>query len=316
MPDTTPKINLPYILASQTMKHVSVNEAFNIIDKLINCCAKSRLVTNQPANPNDGDCYIIPNGASGIDWQNYPTGAIAAFYNLGWTYFTPREGYVAWLEDQDMSVVFANNNWVPVSGQLNRSLNYISNSGFIARIDNGNAIERQIDSGVNIKIDNPNGANANPKIALDTNAAMLLNNNFTANQISSKAQAGSINWLGDIDGAKWATKLGGYMLSFASDSNVHTNALGNDNIAMGGRNYAVKVRLNTYGQIETLTGYIVNGTIVANSNGHLQLKTYTIATKPSTSTLGEMIAISDGANNKKLAISDGTNWRYADGVLV
>lgn len=49
----------------------------------------------------------------------------------------------------------------------------------------------------------------------------------------------------------------------------------------------------------------------------LKLPTYTVATVPSAATFVRcMIYVSDGTSNKRLAISDGTNWRWPDGAVV
>lgn len=46
------------------------------------------------------------------------------------------------------------------------------------------------------------------------------------------------------------------------------------------------------------------------------LPSATVATLPSAATPAQMIYVSDGASNKRLAISDGTNWRWPDGAVV
>lgn len=49
----------------------------------------------------------------------------------------------------------------------------------------------------------------------------------------------------------------------------------------------------------------------------LKLPVYTVATLPTASTYPYyLIAVSDGTSNKRLAISDGTNWRFPDGNTV
>ena len=55
---------------------------------------------------------------------------------------------------------------------------------------------------------------------------------------------------------------------------------------------------------------------VIDANRHVQLRSYTVATLPSASPAGMLIYVSNGANSKRLAVSDGTNWRYPDGNLV
>jgi hypothetical protein len=47
------------------------------------------------------------------------------------------------------------------------------------------------------------------------------------------------------------------------------------------------------------------------------LPVYTVSTLPTASSWQwALIAVSDGTSNKRLAISDGTNWRWPDGAIV
>jgi hypothetical protein len=47
------------------------------------------------------------------------------------------------------------------------------------------------------------------------------------------------------------------------------------------------------------------------------LPPYTVATLPAAASYPRcMIYVSDGAANKRLAISDGTSWRWPDGAVV
>lgn len=59
-----------------------------------------------------------------------------------------------------------------------------------------------------------------------------------------------------------------------------------------------------------------NATTIVDANSHLGLRSYTVATLPSAATAARMIYVSDGTGNKRLAISDGTNWRFPDGAIV
>ncbi len=61
-----------------------------------------------------------------------------------------------------------------------------------------------------------------------------------------------------------------------------------------------------------------NATVVVNASSHLGLRSYTVATLPSAggANAQTMIYVSDGTSNKRLAVSDGTNWRWPDGAIV
>lgn len=49
----------------------------------------------------------------------------------------------------------------------------------------------------------------------------------------------------------------------------------------------------------------------------VKLPAFTVATLPNANTFTQCIVyVSNGLNNKRLAISDGSNWRWPDGGLV
>lgn len=67
------------------------------------------------------------------------------------------------------------------------------------------------------------------------------------------------------------------------------------------------------------TGTLVhrnNATTIVDAASHLGLRSYTVGTLPSASTAARLIYVSDGTTNKRLAVSDGTNWRFPDGNIV
>jgi len=66
---------------------------------------KSR-VTALPGSPTNGDLYIVPSGAG-----SHPN-EVAARDNGGWVYITAFEGLRAWLQDEDLLVVWNGSAWV------------------------------------------------------------------------------------------------------------------------------------------------------------------------------------------------------------
>jgi hypothetical protein len=70
-------------------------------------------------------------------------------------------------------------------------------------------------------------------------------------------------------------------------------------------------------RLEHATGMSMFGAnVVIDQNRHPRLRSYTVATVPSASPAGQLIYVSNGTSNKRLAVSDGTNWRWPDGAPV
>ncbi len=55
---------------------------------------------------------------------------------------------------------------------------------------------------------------------------------------------------------------------------------------------------------------------VINSNRHPVLRSYTVSTLPSASPEGQLIYVGDGSGSKRVAVSTGAGWRFADGSVV
>lgn len=59
------------------------------------------------------------------------------------------------------------------------------------------------------------------------------------------------------------------------------------------------------------------GAAAVSCSNPLQIPGYTVATLPAAATYTRcLVYVSDGTANKRLAISDGTNWRFPDGAIV
>jgi hypothetical protein len=105
----SPRLQLPYLAAGQAQKHVTLNEALLALDAVCQLVLKSTTVTAPPAMPAEGDCHAVPAGASGA-WTT-KTGQIAGWFDGGWRFFTPREGWLAWVADANAVMAFRAGIW-------------------------------------------------------------------------------------------------------------------------------------------------------------------------------------------------------------
>lgn len=110
----TPNLALPYILAAQAQKHVTHNEALRALDCIIQLSVLDRTLTSPPPSPTSGSRYIVAAGGSGA-WAGRDD-QVAAYQDGAWAYFTPREGWLAWVAGENSLLVYAADTWSAVPG--------------------------------------------------------------------------------------------------------------------------------------------------------------------------------------------------------
>lgn len=108
MADTT-KLILPLMAQAQAQKHVTFNESMLALDILVHLSVIDRDLTAPPGSPSDGDTYIVASGATGL-WSGKDFN-IAAWINGAWKFFPPKEGWSAWIEDENVQKVWNGSSW-------------------------------------------------------------------------------------------------------------------------------------------------------------------------------------------------------------
>lgn len=109
---STARLDLPHIAAGQAQKHVTHNDALEIIDALVHLAVESRELAAPPPTPAAGARYLVPAAATG-DWVGR-FGEIAAADGAGWTYHQPQAGWRAFVRDEAQLVLFDGSAWVPL----------------------------------------------------------------------------------------------------------------------------------------------------------------------------------------------------------
>lgn len=108
--DQTPNLALPYILPAQAQKHVTHNESLKVIDAILQMAVLDRDLSIPPASPSDGDRYVVGASPTGA-WTGHAN-AIAAFQDGAWSFYTPAEGWMTWVSDEDLAIVWNGTAWV------------------------------------------------------------------------------------------------------------------------------------------------------------------------------------------------------------
>ena len=100
--DTTPRLKLPYIAPQQAQKQVTYNEAMRALDILVQPVVKSLSLATPPGSPAEGEAYLVAASPTG-DWAG-KAGKIACFVDGGWIFHTPLDGWLLYVESDDMVV--------------------------------------------------------------------------------------------------------------------------------------------------------------------------------------------------------------------
>ena len=107
--ENTTNLKLPLLIPNQSGKEITHNEALIIIDNILQNGIIDKDLITPPENPNTNDMYIVGEGAIG-KWEgkdNY-----LAFYDNGWRFIKPREGFTFWINDEDKLYTYNGSKWI------------------------------------------------------------------------------------------------------------------------------------------------------------------------------------------------------------
>jgi hypothetical protein len=94
MADQTFNLKLPFLLASQADKHVSVNQSLAILDA-INCpVALTVGLSTPPAAPPEGSVHIVgPTVTTDSAWGGFAPGSLALYFSNEWQAIASKDGW-------------------------------------------------------------------------------------------------------------------------------------------------------------------------------------------------------------------------------
>jgi len=107
---TTPNLALPYLAAAQAQKHVTVNEALDHLDGIVQLSVISSTLTVPPATPSEGDRYIVAASATGA-WAGWD-GSVAHFSGGAWLRLIPTTGWLAWDQAAGAMLISTGSVWI------------------------------------------------------------------------------------------------------------------------------------------------------------------------------------------------------------
>ncbi len=110
MTQTSPILSLPYLQPSQAQKHVTHNEALQILDAVVQLGVVSRTTATPPAAPTPGARFILPGGAQ-ADWAGQEADTLAVWQGTGWIFLLPQAGWLAHVADEGILSLYDGAVW-------------------------------------------------------------------------------------------------------------------------------------------------------------------------------------------------------------
>lgn len=112
MSHSSPRLGLPYIQPAQAQKHVTHNEALQILDQVTQLVLARFEAETPPPEPVDGQSYALGAAPTG-EWAGQ--GGMLAFRSEGaWLFLTPQEGWRAWGLEEAETRIYRLGGWAGV----------------------------------------------------------------------------------------------------------------------------------------------------------------------------------------------------------
>lgn len=112
--DATSNLELPYIMAAQAQKHVTHNEGLRALDAVVQLMVLDKDLSTPPGSPAEGARYIVAASPTGA-WVGQQ-GKVAAYQDSAWAFYPPRQGWLAWVADEDALYVQTAAGWTAFGG--------------------------------------------------------------------------------------------------------------------------------------------------------------------------------------------------------
>ncbi len=137
MPQTSPRLALPLIQPAQAQKHVTHNEAIELLDMIVQLTVIEFDATTPPVSPVEGETWALGNVPNGV-WADYP-GALASYRGGGWLFVDPQIGWRAYGTNGNENRVYSGAEW-DVLGGGSASLDNVPGLGINATYDSTNKL--------------------------------------------------------------------------------------------------------------------------------------------------------------------------------
>ncbi len=180
-------LNLPYIDAAQAQKHVTHNEALQLLDALVHLSVSARNQATPPSSPTNGQRFLVGAGASGA--FSGKAGQVAAFLAGAWVFLAPHAGWRVFVEAEKLLLIYDGAPWNDAGLSL-RALQNLTLLGLGATADANNPLTAKINSALFTAVAAAEGGSGNLRLALNKESAARTVSQLYETNYSGRAETG------------------------------------------------------------------------------------------------------------------------------
>jgi hypothetical protein len=178
---------LPYIAAAQAQKHVTHNEALRILDAIVMLAVDDRDLSIPPGAPVEGARYLVkPTGGGAFAGKD---NQIAHFRDGAFAFHAPQPGWIAYVIDEGVMLVFDGNSWMPFIGAAPQLQN-VSRLGLAATADAVNPLSARLNNALFVAKSATDGGDGDLRYKLSKEAAANTLSFLFQNNFSGRAEIG------------------------------------------------------------------------------------------------------------------------------
>lgn len=260
MPDTSPRLALPYLMPSQAQKHVTHNEALRLIDTLVQLSVEALDAITPPALPTSGAVWALGDAPTG-DWAGQDQ--TLALWDEGAWQFTPlQDGWCAVLRSAGTLHLRTGGAWSMLAAS---DLDNLAGVGIGTMSDGTNRLAVASDASLFSHDGTGHQIKINKNTAADT-ASMLFQTAWSGRAEMGLTGSDDFAFKVSPDGSGWTTAL---------DINANTGEVTLDTLAVSGQlDVGGDLHVSSFsgGSLGSLVpGSSIGALIEGRPNGHLAL---------------------------------------------
>jgi hypothetical protein len=162
------RLALPYLAAAQSQKHVTHNEALQILDALVQLSVLARDVDAPPGPPAEGARYLVGSAPSGAFAGQ--AGRLAAFDDGAWRFLEPKAGWLVHVATSNSVIVHDGSAWRDIAAFV-RSLGDLAALGVGTGADAGNPFSAKLNDALFAARSSAEGGTGDLRLKLNKEAS-------------------------------------------------------------------------------------------------------------------------------------------------